>query len=75
MGTIEQSENPAIFQAFIEKFPDAPQRQLAELKLMMLSPSNTDSKDNPLPAPNTSVGKSLRVQNGRLRILHGFWFQ
>ena len=56
---IEQSENPAIFRAFIEKFPDAPQRQLAELKLMMLSPSNTDSKDNSLPAPNTSELENL----------------
>jgi hypothetical protein len=41
---IENSENPAIFSAFIEKFPDAPQRQLAELKLMLL-PSDVDSSE------------------------------
>ncbi|MGA1486789.1 MAG: caspase family protein, partial [bacterium] len=41
---IEQSENPEIFRAFIEKFPDTPQRQLAELKLMLL-PSDVDSSE------------------------------
>ena len=33
---IEPSTDPAVFQAFVERFPDAPQRQLAELKLMVL---------------------------------------
>ena len=33
---IENSENRAVFSAFIEKFPESPQRQLAELKLMLL---------------------------------------
>jgi hypothetical protein len=48
-GMIEQSEDPAIFRAFIEKFPDAPQRQLAELKLMLLSPiATTDKKTGSL---------------------------
>ena len=41
---IENSENPAIFSAFIEKFPDAPQRQLAELKLMLLPSPSTEPK-------------------------------
>jgi hypothetical protein len=46
---IEQSENPEIFQAFIERFPNTPQRQLAELKLMLLSPiATTDKKTGSL---------------------------
>ena len=35
---IENSENRAVFSAFIEKFPESPQRQLAELQLMLLPP-------------------------------------
>ena len=51
---IEQSENPAIFQAFIEKFPDAPQRQLAELKLMLLSSDGIPAK------PDTSSPEKVK---------------
>ncbi|MEL0157289.1 MAG: DUF1566 domain-containing protein, partial [Deltaproteobacteria bacterium] len=51
---IEQSENPAIFRAFIEKFPDAPQRQLAELKLMMLSSDGVPAK------PDTSSSEKVK---------------
>jgi hypothetical protein len=51
---IEQSENPAIFQAFIEKFPDAPQRQLAELKLMLLSSDGVPAK------PDTSSPEKVK---------------
>ena len=46
---IEQSEDPAIFQAFIKKFTNAPQRQLAELKLMMLPSAPVEPKENSLP--------------------------
>ncbi len=40
---IKNSENRAAFSAFIEKFPDAPQRQLAELKLILLAPSHSQN--------------------------------
>ncbi|MEL0161196.1 MAG: caspase family protein, partial [Deltaproteobacteria bacterium] len=76
-GMIEQSEDPAIFRAFIDKFPDAPQRQLAELKLMMLPSAPVEPKEKSLPEPKPSgtinlydsktdsTGSSSSGSNGR----------
>ncbi|MEL0161112.1 MAG: caspase family protein, partial [Deltaproteobacteria bacterium] len=59
---IENSENPAIFSAFIEKFPDAPQRQLAELKLMLLpSPSAEPKQEVSTPEVTPAESKSEPV--------------
>ncbi|MGA1713659.1 MAG: DUF1566 domain-containing protein, partial [bacterium] len=43
---IEPSTDPAVFQAFVERFPDAPQRQLAELKLMVLPKASIEKTDS-----------------------------
>ncbi|MFZ8905455.1 MAG: DUF1566 domain-containing protein, partial [bacterium] len=51
---IENSENPAIFSAFIEKFPDAPQRQLAELKLMLLPSPSAEPKQEDAAVQSSS---------------------
>ncbi len=60
---IEQSENPEIFRAFIEKFPDTPQRQLAELKLLLLPSAPVESKDNALPNGDASGTVNLYGSN------------
>ncbi|MDA0289301.1 MAG: caspase family protein, partial [Proteobacteria bacterium] len=60
---IEQSENPEIFRAFIKKFPDTPQRQLAELKLLLLPSAPVESKDNALPNGDASGTVNLYSSN------------
>ena len=55
---IENSENRAVFSAFTEKFPESPQRQLAELKLMLLPPpAQAKKQEEPIPERQNELAK------------------
>jgi len=63
-GVIENSENPAVFEAFIKKLPEPPEKELAEFKLLPLSPSaskdilvaNASPKKTELEKPANPTG-------------------
>jgi hypothetical protein len=57
---IEDSDNPAVFQAFIRKFPNSPERELAELKLMLLSPAEAAQTEAPASS-STAKAKEERL--------------
>ena len=55
---IENFENRAVFSAFTEKFPESPQRQLAELKLMLLPPpAQAKKQEEPIPERQNELAK------------------
>jgi len=54
---IEPSTDPAVFQAFVERFPDAPQRQLAELKLMVLPKASIEKTES-----NVSLDEQTKTE-------------
>ncbi len=48
---VEESNNPDALRAFIRKFPQSPQRELAELKLVLLKPDLVEPEEAPEPVP------------------------